>query len=108
MSKKLDFDSKAWPGSVTIASPLNFPQYAAFGEAWAKARDSVESYPRYLHALLPGVLACVEKWDLANFPKTVTPDTFPATPFTESSRLMALLIREIAAQFRDADEAPNA
>ena len=108
MSKKLDFDSKAWPGSVTISSPLNLPQYAEFGEAWAKAKESVDSYARYLYALLPGVLACVEKWELAGFPKAVTPETFPATPFTESSRLMALLIREIAAQFREADESPNA
>ena len=74
-----------------MADPLTFPQYIAWRDAIREAQPHKGDSLRYAAALLPGVLACVEKWDLKGF----TPSPFPATPRDSSDKLLTFLVREI-------------
>lgn len=106
MSKVITSPVKRWPGSVTLADPLTFPQFIAWRDAVRAASEHRGDLLRYSEALLPGVRACVEKWELANF----KPDPFPATPRQSSDRLLAWLVREInaiASAGDDEDEDPK-
>lgn len=58
-------------------------------------------------AMIPGVLAMVEKWELENFPQDVTISTFPATPRVSIGRLLAWVISEITKVIAEDDEYPN-
>lgn len=126
MGKVIESPVKHYPGTVTIASPLNFGQWMA----WTAARQDVtleasrgkdeeagESEPitygdmgfvdAYAVATIPGVLACVEEWHLDNFPTEVTAETFPATPRGATGLLIVWLAREIDAVAFDDGESPN-
>ena len=59
-------------------------------------------------AMIPAIIACVEEWRLTNFPVNPTPETFPATPISASMQVIAWLIAEISALFREAEDIPNA
>lgn len=99
MSKVITSTLARFPGTVTIADPMNFSQWMA----WRAARDNanlqhvaavgedeegkatrtltygeIGLVDAYTLATLPGVLACVEKWELENFPNSLTIETFPA------------------------------
>lgn len=94
MSKVLISPIEKWPGSVTIADPLNQIQAQAIeagmtrpeagedGRVWLSVIDGMQ---------LPAVLACVEKWELENF----TPDPFPFSPRVDSHKLIEWLFTEI-------------
>ena len=58
--------------------------------------------------LLPAILSCVEKWELANFPETVTVDTFPFSPRIESHKLQEWIFEEISKVYGGEIEVPNA
>ena len=110
MSKTIVSPVKKWPGSVTISDPLNISQAMAFEEAINGAKDSGNpnfTSAAYCHVLLPGIFACVEKWELDGL-EGVTPDTFPGTPKIASASLIAWLTTEISKLYREADEIPNA
>jgi hypothetical protein len=97
MGKTIASPVARWPGSVTLADPMTFPQFQAWAEATraaqavAAASGAQSDYDR---ALLPGVCACVETWNLAGLP-ALTPESFPATPRAASTRLIGWLIGEI-------------
>ena len=99
MSKVITSTLARFPGTVTIADPMNFSQWMA----WRASRDNanlqhvaavgedeegkatrtltygeIGLVDAYTLATLPGVLACVEKWELENFPNSLTVETFPA------------------------------
>jgi len=100
---------KRWNGSVTLSDPLTFPQVFAFQDALDAARSAgVDNGAKVNHALLPGIIACVEAWNLQRFPTTVTPETFPATPPGDSAKLVAWLVKELTGLFEDAETIPNA
>lgn len=106
MSKVLQSPSKRWPGTITISDPLTMPQYLAWLDC--NERAAGESIHRKPGAFLPGVLACVEKWELGGgFPTSPTPDTFPASPAVAVVRLMSLLVGEIWGIVNAEDEPPN-
>ena len=100
MSKVIQSPVKKWAGSVTLADPLTFPAYIAWRDAIREAQAFKDDYVRYSAALLPGVLACVEKWELKGF----SPDPFPATPRDSSDKLLAWLLREIGAVANEGGE----
>jgi hypothetical protein len=58
------------------------------------------------YALLPGICACVEKWELEGLGE-LTPDTFPATPRRQSIELINWLIGEITAIYTGEEEKAN-
>ncbi len=109
MSKILTSPVKKWPGEVILSDPLTFPQVFAFEDALGAAREQGENATvlRANAALLPGVIACVEEWHLANFPEHPTPETFPATPARASAQVVAWLVGEIGKLFSEAEEVPN-
>ena len=127
MSKTIVSPVKKWPGSVTISDPLNISQAMAFEEAINGLQEFRATLPKYevtdkngnkksvvdtLSAkyrslLIPGICACVEKWELDGL-RVVTPDNFPATPKLSSARLALWLSDEITNLYREADEIPNA
>lgn len=105
MSKIITSPVKRFPGTVTLADPLTFPQYLAWQRALNSAQAHRDDNAEFVGTLLPGLFACVESWSLTGFPESVTPATFPATPRISSDRIVGWLIREIGALIREADEA---
>ena len=104
--------SARYGGSVELHDPLTFPQYLA----WKDAVDTAEphrgeggNYTLYCQALLPGICACVEKWELTDKQSgaslgALTPATFPATPRISSDKLLAWLVGGIGSLVSEADE----
>ena len=110
MSKVITSPVKKWPGSVTLSDPLTVPQAMAFEEslALARAEENQEiTRAKIAGLLLPGICACVEKWELEGL-GIVTPENYPATPKLASALLLAWLMKEITELFNEADEIPNA
>lgn len=114
MSKVITSPVKRWPGTVTLSDPLTFPQVFAFEDANEAVQAEVNngakddlSVARVSWLILPGVLSCVEAWNLKDFPAAPTVDTFPATPKLSRAYLIAWLVREITALYREAEESPN-
>jgi len=109
MSKVITSPVKRWTGTVTISDPLNYPQALDIEAAISQATALPDGATRrqYNFTLLPAVLGCVERWDLQGLPAQVGVDSFPATPPTSSARLLAWLINEVIALYREADENPN-
>jgi hypothetical protein len=110
VSKVITSPSKRWPGSVTLADPLTLPQVELI-EAALRPLDNVpEDGQVYLTALdkpqIPAILACVEKWDLQDFP-VPTLDTFPMSPRRETHDLIAWIFREMRRVYIGDQEIPN-
>lgn len=110
MGKIITSPVKRFPGTVTLGYPLTYPQLIA----WRKAVDNLPDGAKISEtaaddnlalAILPGVCACVEKWELAGL-ENITPQTFPATPRIASARLLIWLISEINAVIAEDDESP--
>ena len=56
---------------------------------------------------LPAIFACVEKWDLSNFPKEPSPQNFPMSPREDSHKLIDWLFSEIKKVYYGEAEIPN-
>lgn len=129
MAKIIESPSKKWAGTVTLSDPLSMPQVMAFEDAIQNGIDQAIEHgnvvtvkdkdgnereaanvmsARYMLGILPGVCACVEKWDLQGLPENMTPDKFPGSPKIASAELLAWLIREITILYNDAETVPNA
>jgi hypothetical protein len=119
MSRILTSPSKKWPGTVTLQEPLTFPGYLAWKNALDAADEARQDQkgpmtlgeaaivPEVTSALLPGLCACVEKWELEGLGQ-LTPDSFPATPRMASARLLLWLMGEIMRLVTEEEEVPNA
>lgn len=113
MSKVITSPVKRFSGTVTLSYPLTYPQYSA----WRKAIDTLPdgatlgdtvSDDSLVLAMLPGICACVEKWELAGMGEHVSPVDFPATPRIASAKLLIWLISEINNIIAEEDESPLA
>ena len=108
MPKIIESPVKKWPGTVTLADPLTFPQFRAWSTAIIGAQEIQRAeglQSDYDAALLPGIIACVETWGLNHgFPAAPTVENFPATPRLSSAKLVAWLVAEIARVANEADE----
>jgi len=95
---------------VELCDPLTYPQYIAWNDAVDKATPHrQENYILYCAELLPGICACVEKWELKDNSTgaslgTLTPANFPASPRKSADSLLAWLVTGIAALVAEADE----
>lgn len=107
MSKVIESPVKRFPGRVTLSDPLTMPQYMAWVDA-AQAAELVDHPAKKQVAYLPGVLACVEKWELTGIPEKPTVDTFPASPAQSSVKLVFVLVNAIWEIVNAEDEVPNA
>jgi hypothetical protein len=103
VSRTISSPVRKWPGTVTLADPLTFPQYLAWKDAIESALGIKDDYTRHSAALLPGLCACVETWGLEGL-GALTPETFPASPRRASDALLTWLVREINRGITEADE----
>lgn len=103
MSKTITSPVKRWPGTVTISDPLSYPQVFALEDAISARRQLPDDCSIFQAngAVVPGILACVEAWNLENF----SPDPFPATPLNSAGRLVTWLWNELQVLFEEAEEA---
>ena len=105
---------KRWPGQIILPDYLTLPQYKAWHDAVAQLENTgatnldIAGDARLAGIILPGVLACVERWELENFPKVVTVENFPATPRAASFKLLAAVIGRITQLVTEEDELPPA
>ena len=109
MPKVIKSNSVRWSGSVTISDPMTLPQVMAIEEVFGNPSDTGGRVMKSVIdiKLLPAIIACVEKWNLENFPEAVTVDTFPATPRAESSALIRWLWDELYKVYIGEIEVPN-
>jgi hypothetical protein len=105
MPKRVSSPSLRWPGEVVFFDPLSLPQALAWEHAIRDSqnldRDNI-TITDINYALLPGICACVEKWELDRLGDP--PDPFPASPRKESIELMDWLIGEITAIYSGEEE----
>ena len=101
-------------GTVQLSDPLTFPQVIAFQDTIRETMQLMNEDGREnmtlakLHyGLLPGILACVEKWELENMPEKPTIKNFPATPITAAGKLVDWLRKEILGLVIEAEAVPN-
>jgi len=123
MSKVIKSKVERWAGSVTFCDPLTAPQVFAIEDALDEtaevdpssflalsAKEGVElSWPsRRTYAYLPALIACIEKFELENFPEDVTQDTWPLSPRNDATILVTNLFSELIAIYRgEVTEVPN-
>lgn len=115
MSRAVESPVKRWPGKIWLPDTLNFAQYLAWKQAVQKAEalgevtiENAAVQPEMSLALLPGLLACVERWELSGtFPATVTVETFPAAPRTASIKLLTAVTLAVNQLVKEQDDDPN-
>lgn len=109
MSKVITSPVKHFPGTVTLADPLTFPQVIAFQDALNSVGEmGTTTRAKINYTMLPAILKCIEKIDLAGFPKNVGADNWPASPRQSSAELIGWLIDEIVILHNEAETVPNA
>lgn len=106
MPKTITSPVARWPGSVTLQDPLLFPAYMKFRQCLEEA-DATEDGEAKRSMMLPGLCACVEKWDIAGLGQ-VTAGTFPASPISASAQLFAWIMDEVLSLLMEAEEVPKA
>lgn len=109
MGKILQSPVARYPGTVTIPDYLVAEQDLAFEDAMATPAEiqGTHGVGHYLQAILPGVIACVTEWNLANFPEHPTLENFPRTPRKPVTQLVSFLVTEISKVYTDGDSVPN-
>lgn len=108
--KVIQSKSKLWQGSVTIADPLTMPQVLEIEKVLEAAGEIGEGRVRLSvldNILIPAILACVEKWELSNFPEQVSYETFPASPRRASSDLLRQIWDEVYKVYLGEIDIPN-
>ena len=110
MSKTVTYTSEKWGGSVTLSDPLTIAQEAEWEYSYSAmqaARERGGEISALVVALLPGINACVEKWELKDFPERPTLDSWPRHQKMESAKLLACLVKNILDLYNDAQTVPN-
>ena len=117
MGKQITSPVAAFPGSITLHDPLPWPVYRAWTAAVAEAERvkpegadinnaTVATSDDLTEAMLPGICACVEKWEL-NGGGQYTPETFPASPRVAVAQLVFWLTGQINRVVTGETEVPN-
>jgi hypothetical protein len=110
VSKVITSPSKRWKGSVTIADQLYLPQVELI-EIGLEPILSNKTDSIFLTVLdkpkMPAILACVESWNLENFPNPPTVENFPMSPRKASHDLITWLFTEIRNVYIGELEIPN-
>jgi hypothetical protein len=110
MSKIITSPSKRWPGSVTIADPITLPQAEAINDARRHFYDNRKQEGEYISYLdldkprIPAIMACVEKWELKDFPVN---GSIPMSPEKSRHTLVNWIWKELEAIYDAEDEVPN-
>lgn len=108
---KVEIKGKTFNGSVTMFDRLYLPQVELVEAALLDVPEVDESNRVRFTALdkpkLPALIACVEKWELTNFPEAVTVDSFPLTPRKEAHALIDQIFVAIGKIYNGEMEVPN-
>jgi len=115
MSRTININLSAWRGTVEIFDRLHLSQVELVEEALLDEGEQVKNIPesgriRFTQLdkpKLPALLACVEKWNLSDFPDSVTVDTFPMTPRKAAHELIETIFDEIRKVFNGELQVPN-
>lgn len=108
MSKTITSPSKRWAGSVTISDPLTLPQAEAIESALEFSAHGDKVYLTVIDkSYLPAVFACVEKWELSNFPENPEIGNIPMSPRKESSELYQWIWGAIRGVYLGESQVPN-
>lgn len=91
----LTSSNEYFAGTVVLPDALTFPQLIAWEDAVAGATQADQQMAVSYRNLLPGVLAVVREWHIANIPDKPTVHNFPATPWGEVTALLGWLGGEI-------------
>ena len=97
---------------MVLADPLTMPQVREIEKVLSVAIEDKGNNGRVFlsvvdESMLPAICACVAEWHLSNFPETVTPETFPASPRRESHELIKWLFDEVYKVYKGETEIPN-
>ena len=122
MSRVITSPSKRYPGTITLAYPLTFPQYAAWRRALESLPDApmpteederpgwriydLAADPEKSILMLPAIFELVEEWNLENVPQPPTPDNFPSTPPASVYKLLLSILVEINEIISEDDDVP--
>ena len=102
MPKVITSPVALFPGTVTLYEPLPWPVMMAWSRAVQAAPKYEDDRDEYLNHMLPGVIACVQSWNLRPAslngvePTHYTAETFPGSPKLEAMLLLAWLLGEAA------------
>lgn len=110
MSKVITSKSKIWTGTISLYERFTLPQVELVEDALLTVLPVNEGKVRLTHIdkpRLPALLACVEKWDLKDFPDPVTVETFPLTPRRPAHELIEWIFDEIRIIYNGEIEIPN-
>jgi hypothetical protein len=117
MSKTITYKGAKFAGTVILSDPLTLDQEAAYEESmglYREVRERLKTGPVgpaiLAKAFLPGILPCVEKWDIPGIPANVTIDTWPLRPRSAVGSLLVWLASEVGKLYADSTDTdtPNA
>lgn len=109
MSKVISCPVKRYTGEIVLPDYLSIIQYQNWIHAALELRDNPKALlVDYDVLLLKQAITLVEKWNLANFPKEPTIDTWPGTPNPDAEELRRWVINEIGKLVNSESELPNA
>lgn len=120
MSKVISSPVLRFPGTVTLADPLTFPQSFAVEDAIAKVAACMTIDPEtnqrvfaegksllvLNYAEAAGILPCVEEWHIKGFPEHPTLNTLVTSPRLSSARVYDWLWGEVTSLYNEAEEIP--
>lgn len=110
MSKVITSKSKVFSGTVTLFDRLTLAQVELVEAALLDTPPVKDGNVRLTdidRPRLPALLACVERWDLQNFPEALTVDTFPLTPRRQAHDLVIQIFDEIVSVYNGEQQIPN-
>lgn len=111
MSKQINSPVAKFPGTVTICDQLFQPQVDVIEDA-LNLLDGLDPEIKYRTSMfdkgqIPAVLACVEKWELKDYPVPTSPDTVLLSPRKATHELILWIFNEIVAVYLGEKEVPN-
>jgi hypothetical protein len=117
MSKTLISPSAKWAGSIQVPEYLTLPQWIAWKDAFAEAKQYAEDNgdghytitdpSRFNLAMLEVCCKIVEKWELAGL-GDLTAETFPGTPPMDALVLQRFVVDAIATLVSGEETIPKA
>jgi hypothetical protein len=111
MSRVIQSPIAKFPGKIILSDPITLPQAIAVEDAIQAGKNLLDeqndlSIRKYNAAILPGILKCVEKIEIAGL-ENVTAETWPATPPMSAAKLTAWLIDEVIKALTQETDVPN-
>lgn len=121
MAKIITSPVPRFPGEVYLAEPPTLPAVSQFEQAILAGRQLMQdhtpegavlpvglSQSRYYQEVLPGVLACVERFQIQGIPENPTVENFPYKPRKAAEQLVGWLVREVEKFINEDDQIPPA